>query len=797
MAKDIRKPKSKPETASFTVDTQLFRELGELLVGRDSTALLELVKNSYDADATIVTVHGENVDSEKRGSIVVSDDGSGMTLVQFRKGFLRLAGRTKTVGERRSSRYGRRYTGEKGVGRLATHKLASLIEVDSTPWTRGTTRPRAVHARIDWREIERRGTLDEAADALELASYKPAPTRAFGTQISLSSLRHAWSDIERAEFVASAEAFSPPAALMGGLHARSKPSKLLFKKPRVRDQRGEEQDPGFKVHLTGDFAFSSEHWDELIESVEWVLEIDARADGVSFCVAPTERELGETDRLAHSQSYRVSHPTPKAGPFFQARIFVRARNRGSELFRNWSKEVAGIRVYSEGFRVLPYGDPDNDWLEINRDYVARHRQVRLMQENKQLAQEVGWDDDDELALTILPSDSFVGAIFLTRERSGELEMLVNREGFVPNLAFESLTTLTNLGIALLIRERAAGREAKREAARKRKQTAREQAAKEEAAATEDRNEDETKEGEDDDPSSWSEEVSSSLDATRTEIANLRSSMAAGNTKASKRELIRLEEKTDHLANAVDALLAEQRLTPILASVGIQMSEFIHEINGLLAMASSIDAVLARLRENPASFASAEARRGIAETHQTVRDLRGRLERQASYLIDLTSPTAVRRRSRQRLAERLDRAAELVRPALERRKIAFSNRVSTDLRTPPMFPAELTAVLLNLLTNAVKAAGESGRIHVGSKQIGKNGHIRLRIENTGQAVDIEAAERWFRPFETTTTDVDPLLGQGMGFGLPITRGILEEYGAQIHFVPPRKGYVTAIQVDFAS
>lgn len=38
--------------ASFTVDTHVFRELGALLVGRDSTALIELIKNSYDADAT-------------------------------------------------------------------------------------------------------------------------------------------------------------------------------------------------------------------------------------------------------------------------------------------------------------------------------------------------------------------------------------------------------------------------------------------------------------------------------------------------------------------------------------------------------------------------------------------------------------------------------------------------------------------------------------------------------------------------------------------------------------------------
>lgn len=47
--------------AKFTVDTHLFRELGELLVGRDSTALVELIKNAYDADATQVIVYGERL----------------------------------------------------------------------------------------------------------------------------------------------------------------------------------------------------------------------------------------------------------------------------------------------------------------------------------------------------------------------------------------------------------------------------------------------------------------------------------------------------------------------------------------------------------------------------------------------------------------------------------------------------------------------------------------------------------------------------------------------------------------
>jgi len=71
-------PKPPPAQAKFSVDTHLFRELGELLVGRESTALIELVKNAYDADATEVTVFGENLRDQRRGVIRIADDGNGM-----------------------------------------------------------------------------------------------------------------------------------------------------------------------------------------------------------------------------------------------------------------------------------------------------------------------------------------------------------------------------------------------------------------------------------------------------------------------------------------------------------------------------------------------------------------------------------------------------------------------------------------------------------------------------------------------------------------------------------------------
>src|SRR5438270_3156697 len=97
--------------AKFTVDTHLFRELGELLVGRDSTALVELIKNAYDADARTVTVIAQALGEPDDGTIVVADDGTGMTIDEFRLGFLRVASRLKTGGQRRSRRYHRRFTG--------------------------------------------------------------------------------------------------------------------------------------------------------------------------------------------------------------------------------------------------------------------------------------------------------------------------------------------------------------------------------------------------------------------------------------------------------------------------------------------------------------------------------------------------------------------------------------------------------------------------------------------------------------------------------------------------------------
>lgn len=91
----------------FSVDARILRELGERLVRRPETALIELIKNSYDADATHCSVEFDN-----SGGILVEDDGLGMTLAEFKAGWMRI-GTASKAARSTSPLYGRHITGKR------------------------------------------------------------------------------------------------------------------------------------------------------------------------------------------------------------------------------------------------------------------------------------------------------------------------------------------------------------------------------------------------------------------------------------------------------------------------------------------------------------------------------------------------------------------------------------------------------------------------------------------------------------------------------------------------------------
>ncbi len=759
---------------SFTVDTHLFRELGELLVGRDSTALIELIKNSYDADATEVVVLGEKLNDPSEGRIIISDNGTGMTPEEFENGFLRVASRLKMSGDRRSALFNRRFTGAKGIGRLAAHKLARLVEIESIPWSRGPNAGRKqIRAKIDWDEIESVQTLNEIEETEAIAiRTPPVPDSAKGgTVLRLSRLRRRWTPVERSRFFAEVQSFAPQPFLTKTIKRSVLREPLLFDAPLVRLAGTDPQE--FDVRLEGEFASGHDYWRLMESHAAWVIEIHSRPgeDLVHYAISPTRKTLADMPS-ADSFSTVIPHPDAIEGPFFDARIFLRVgRVVGKRDERTWASLSSGVRVFMEGFRVLPYGEPGNDWLRLDADYTRRSRSLETLK--RWGLEDIGGDEDKDAALTIFPNNNYFGAVFLVHEHAQGMRALVNREGFVPEGGYDHLVLLVRTGIDLCTRVHAAASYHLREKRRTERKSPRAGAL---LSAKE-----------------LEETLTDAADALAKARAHIVSVATGPESQEITVRLGRTLEGISERTKGIRELILEQSLLRVLASVGTQMAEFVHELNALLGASQAVEQALSVILLD--GKLDREQKRRLREVTDAVGELRRGIERDASYLTDIVTPDARRRRSRQRLAERFSTATRLVALHAERREIQIDNNIPAELKSPPMFPAELVAIFTNLLTNAVKASARSGGRICATAEQDDEGGIRAVVQNTGEAVDVSASERWFRPFVTTTSDLDPVLGQGMGLGLPITRRILEDYGARIRFIEPEDDFSAAVEIVF--
>lgn len=783
-------PASTHEDLAFTVDTHLLQELGALLVGRDSTAVVELIKNAYDADATHVTVHGDRLTAQ--GFISITDDGHGMTVGDFRTKFLRIAGRSKEGGERRSPSFRRRFTGAKGIGRLSAHKLGAGLKLISVPdlgvLNRGPG-DSGFTAFIDWNAIEHSTkTIENARNiAVETAQSRRQIDRP-GTSLTINQLHANWTTAQLNRFLAEVRSTRPDEELVAPI------AKGLFPGPHLLDSIAvtdtSSKDRGFRIELSGDFAGSEPQWTELIGQMNWMIEVEATATTVSYQMTPSKRTV-EQNPTARMQRFTDPRPDSKL-PQLRARVFVRdGSTRGSGLkgtLDTFAKDVAGVRVYSEGFRVLPYGSARNDWLGIDADYSQR---AAIDVAEEQLAQPTGENFNERVY--VRPGSAYFGGVFLHDATSEGLAMVVNREGYLPNDAFEYVQKVIRKGIELSVRVRAAVGQVRADE-RALEKAERESQARDEVLARFV------------DPGSSAAAAVSSPSRTSTErlaeyssigVSALHDLAAHGlaDDVDTQRTVGVLQAVLEEVTSTIDAARDEQSQIRVLASIGTQMGAFVHEINGVLGQARTIRDLIASLIDDAPSdrLASLRAVRSAQEA------LISSLERQAVYLSDSLGAESRRRRSRQRVSDRVATAFRLLGPAAASRGVTLVDLTDPSLRTIPMYAAELNVVLTNLVSNAVKAAAApaagTGTVEISTATIA--GALVVRVANTGVAVDLGDSERWFRPFESTTSEIDTVLGQGLGLGLPLTRRIVEEYGGTVAFVTPTQGMATAIELTMPS
>jgi HSP90 family molecular chaperone len=120
----------------FRVSPQVLGPLGAEQLQDSALAILELIKNAWDADATRVAVSVNQ--NQLRGRITIIDNGHGMNRSEFEDRWL-VIGASYKRGEQKSEGQ-RPLIGEKGLGRLASFALGSSITIKSArPWDRDSS----------------------------------------------------------------------------------------------------------------------------------------------------------------------------------------------------------------------------------------------------------------------------------------------------------------------------------------------------------------------------------------------------------------------------------------------------------------------------------------------------------------------------------------------------------------------------------------------------------------------------------------------------------------------------------
>lgn len=396
----------KPPGHTLRPRARVLQALGSELISSEVVALSELVKNCYDADATRVLIRINPVGG---GVIEVIDNGTGMSLATIRSAWLEPA--TPAKLDNSVSALGRRVLGAKGIGRFAAAKLGRHLDVITRP----ADFQQEVWAKFDWTVFDDPHTyLDEIT--IPCGVRKPQEIIAGGTTASL------WpSDEKRPK----------PKEMEHGTVLRMSGLKVTWDTARVEDLHRAlsrlilpRRADTFHVRLsvTGGVHGESSNAIEPPELIKYphyrILGV-VRADGryrIKYAIEADAQLVTKTGRFVRHTSepldlISISGEAPKdtkpiaCGPLrLNFRVWDRDDlgnivQRTHSTIRNIRADldaIAGISLYRDGFRVLPYGEPHNDWLRLD---IRRVQKPTMRLSNNQLYGFVGISADSNALLS--------------------------------------------------------------------------------------------------------------------------------------------------------------------------------------------------------------------------------------------------------------------------------------------------------------------------------------------------------------------------------------------------------------
>ncbi len=734
-------------TLKFSVEGRLLRELGERLVKQPEVALIELIKNAYDADAPSCDVI-YRVDSD----VTITDTGHGMTLDEFRRGWMTIGSSAKAA-EPTTREYGRNVTGEKGIGRFAVRFLGTRLALTSIAYDPDRRVRTRLTADFDWPAFDREDDLANVKVPYTLVEAEP--TDAIGTVLHITQLR-APAALVKLKTVRNAvlSVVSPYGALLPENDGSAESPKR---------RRGRTADPGFSVTIqpadesAGDPSAHGNIAATVLANAVLRAHLTLRGDRLDLRVYRRSEKrplLRVNERYVHmigDVTADIRFLPVREGSF--AGLPVDGR-----IARAWAKEHGGVAVFDRAFRVLPYGTEADDWLQLDADHAKRLREPRSTLAKKHLTM----SDAERTSTTTnymlrLPyANQLIGVVQVAgvrgvhaTKREHGLVAAADRQGFVANAAFAQLFDVIRGAVEAI-------------AAIDRKLQLEQEA----------------------------------LDY-KTTLRKLRAETRAAVREINANPRIRADVKK----RLVQHLVGAQAAADETAQRARDREERL-EVMGLLG-------IVAGFMTHEFGVALDELERGkkkiatLATRDPALREVVKALDVHLVSLREFVLYSQGYIRGASAVPERVYSARPRIQQAIRifgkyatDRDIAIVLDVVNTVDAPRVPVALYNGVVLNLYSNALKAvmsrAGHDVRQIAFRAWNDKTFHT-LEVSDTGIGIPSALRNRVFEPLFTTTEGNQDLLGSGMGLGLSLVRKGVESFGGTVEIVDPPAGFATCVRV----
>ena len=350
----------------FDISTGLKSILGSELITDDEVAIFELVKNSFDAGASLVELYFDD------SKIIIADNGKGMSYDDIKRKWLFVAYSTKRESNQQTSfrddiAERRHYAGSKGIGRFSSDRLGSLLHLQ--------TRPKSeidgpVHCiTIDWDRFDK--DHKEHFENIEL-SYVARPegfllpdnlnVPNYGTAITIEKTRQAWDRDKILKLKAAlAKLINPFGTNVDKfaiiIHAPIEKATDQHEAARAANKGGEVNANSIVNGAVGNFIF-----DTLREKTTFI-EVNIDSDGKHI-----ESKLVDRGELI----YQIREPNEYpllVNSGFKCQVYFLNQSAKTTFARRMgvpSVQFGSVFLFRNGFRVYPIGEEFDDWLGMNR-----------------------------------------------------------------------------------------------------------------------------------------------------------------------------------------------------------------------------------------------------------------------------------------------------------------------------------------------------------------------------------------------------------------------------------------------